>query len=531
MTLNYPGTKVLSEMVAAYCQETPGKIAINDGKTQFSYKALSDISDNLAKQFIAAGIKKGDRVCLVAKKCAEIIPYAIGIWKAGAVYTPLDYELPPERFENILSNIMPFALIYPQSESKRMENVEVPLKQTFESCHIPVNTGDVLLPEVNEDDNAVIIHTSGSTGLPKGVVLQHKSLVAYFNSHRQVFNTTHESRCLSTASFHFDVSIQDTFLPLFFGAYIYVFRSFFIPELVLPLIQKEKFTIITAVSTIFALITGDLANLDKYSFPDLKFVSMGAEVCPVKLVNKWLETQPGLVVINNYGPSEVNSATVCYRITKAEANRESYYPIGKPNAGVKSVLVNDNREVITTAHTDGELYLGGLQLMHYYWNNPQATENAFDFIDGEKYYKTGDICFYDEQQNLVYNGRKDFEVKFNGRRINMLEITGMVQERFPVKSVEGHHTQIEGRHYLMLLMQVDNYEGLHTLKEEMVKYLREKLPAHSIPNVFSFFDVPVQTSSGKTNKKLLAESTEDALKKNTADLFFYQDNEFVKFKQ
>jgi hypothetical protein len=83
----------------------------------------------------------------------------------------------------------------------------------------------------------------------------------------------------------------------------------------------------------------------------------------------------------------------------------------------------------------------------------------------------------------------------------------------------------------MLLMQVDNYEGLHTLKEEMVKYLREKLPAHSIPNVFSFFDVPVQTSSGKTNKKLLAESTEDALKKNTADLFFYQDNEFVKFKQ
>lgn len=531
MTLNFPETKVLSEIVTAYGQETPDKVAINDGKTQFTYRQLADLSDNLARQFVAAGMKKGDRVCVIAKKCAEIIPFAIAIWKAGAVYSPLDQELPRERLENILNNISPFGLIYPQSDHAKLETINLPLKRTLESCHTPVEMADVVLPEVNEEDNAIIIHTSGSTGLPKGVVLQHKSTVAYFNSHRLVFNTSNESRCMNTASFHFDVSIQDTFLPLFFGAYIYLYRNFFIPELVLPLIQKERFTIITAVSTIFTLITGDLANLDKYQFPDLRYISMGAEVCPVKLVNKWLETQPGVVVINNYGPSEVNSATVCYKITHAEPSRESYFPIGTPNAGVKAVLTDDHRQVITEPGVNGELYLGGMQLMREYWNNPEATENAFDYIDGEKYYKTGDICFYDEQHNLVYNGRKDFEVKFNGRRINMLEITGMVQEKFPVQSVEGHHAQLDGRHYLMLLMQVNDYNNLNLLKEDIVKYLKEKLPAHSIPNVFSFFDTPVQTSSGKTNKKLLAESTVDALKKNTSDLFFYQNNEFIKFKQ
>lgn len=531
MTLNFPETKVLSGIVQPHSQETPEKIAINDGKTSFTYKQLNDVSDTLAKQLVAAGIQKGDRVCLIAKKCAELIPFAIAIWKAGAVYSPLDPELPTERLENILNNITPFALIHPQADTKRMEAINVPLKRTFESCHTETNLPDVTLPEVTEDDNAVIIHTSGSTGLPKGVVLQHKSTVAYFNSHRLVFNTSNESRCMNTASFHFDVSIQDTFLPLFFGAYIYLYRNFFIPELVLPLIQKEQFTIITAVSTILNLITGDLANLDKYQFPNLRYVSMGAEVCPVKLVNKWLETQPGLVVINNYGPSEVNSATVCYPIKKAEVNRESYYPIGKANDKVKAVLLDDDKQVITNANTNGELLLGGPQLMKEYWNNPEATENAFEYVDGEKYYKTGDICFYDENNDLVYNGRKDFEVKFNGRRINMLEITGMVQDKFPVQSVEGHHAELNGRHYLILLMQVEDYANIATLKDEMVKHLKEKLPAHSIPNVFSFFDTPVQTSSGKTNKKLLAESTVEALKKNTSDLFCYQENEFRKYKQ
>lgn len=531
MTLNFPETRVLSGIVQPHSQETPDKIAINDGKTSFTYRQLSDISDTLAKQLVAAGIQKGDRVCLIAKKCAELIPFAIAIWKAGAVYSPLDPELPTERLENILNNITPFALIHPQADTKRMEAINVPLKRTFESLHTETIAPEVTLPEVTEDDNALIIHTSGSTGLPKGVVLQHKSTVAYFNSHRLVFNTGNESRCMNTASFHFDVSVQDTFLPLFFGAYIYLYRNFFIPELVLPLIQKEQFTIITAVSTILNLITGDLANLDKYRFPNLRYVSMGAEVCPVKLVNKWLETQPGLVVINNYGPSEVNSATVCYPIKKAEINRESYYPIGKANDKVKAVLLDDDKKIITGANANGELLLGGPQLMKEYWNNHEATENAFEYVDGEKYYKTGDICFYDENNDLVYNGRKDFEVKFNGRRINMLEITGMVQDKFPVQSVDGHHAELNGRHYLILLMQVDDYANIATMKEDMVKHLKEKLPSHSIPNVFSFFDTPVQTSSGKTNKKLLAESTVEALKKNTSDLFCYQENEFRKYKQ
>lgn len=531
MTLNNPGTKVLSEIVQPHAAATPEKVAITDGKTPFTYQQLENLSAKLARKMIADGLKPGDRVCLVAKKCAEIIPYAIAIWKAGAVYSPLDPELPQERLQNILNNITPFALVFPKTDAAKLESVSVPVKYTFESCHEVEDNDSITLPSVTEEDNAIIIHTSGSTGLPKGVVLQHKSVVAYLNSHRQVFNTTNESRCMNTASFHFDVSVQDTFLPLYFGAYVYLFRNFFIPDLVLPLIQKEEFTIITAVSTIFALITGDLANLDKYRFPHLKYISMGAEVCPVKLVNKWLETQPGLTVINNYGPSEVNSATVCYKIQKAEVNRESYYPIGTPNPGVLAVLVDDDKRVITEPNTNGELYLGGKQLMHYYWNNPEATENAFDYVDGEKYYKTGDICFYDEGNNLVYNGRKDFEVKFNGRRINMLEITGMVQERFPVQSVEGHHTELNGRHYLMLFIQVEGYDELNVLKEQIVKYLKEKLPAHSIPNVFSFFNVPVQTSSGKTNKKLLAEHTVEALKKNTSDLFCYENNEFVKFKQ
>lgn len=531
MKVNYPKAKILSEIVYEHSVNTPNKIAVNDGATSFTYRELENISNRLASQLIKDGVLKGDRVCLIAKKNSNIIPFAIAIWKVGGVYSPLDAELPKERLEKIIKNITPSAIVGEQSDKDSFDILGISNQYYFNNYLEMIESTELeSLPEVNEDDNAIIIHTSGTTGLPKGVVLQHHSVVAYFNSHRFIIYTNNESRCMNTSSFHYDVSIQDAFQPIFFGAYVYLYKYFFIPDIALPLIQEERFSIITAVSTILGLITGEFENLDEYKFPDLKVISTGAEVCSTKLLNKWLQTNPGLIVINGYGPSEVNSVTVSHHILESDENRTTYFPIGKAHRGVLSVLVDENDKVISKQqkNKDGELLLGGRQLMKGYWKNEEATTKAFVEIEGNKYYRTGDICFYDSDKNLVYNGRKDFEVKYNGRRINLNEITAMVKDNFHFNSVDCHQIRIdETTSYLNMVIKVKDYEDIDETRNTIIKYLREKLPHHSIPNVYSFYDQEVRSSSGKVNRKLLFDLCEQTMRKGNENLLIYREEAFI----
>jgi len=528
MNFNYPRAKVLSELVSEHSVNTPNKVAVNDGTISFTYEELEHISNKLASQLINDGIKKGDRVCLIARKSSHLIPFAIAIWKAGAVYSPLDSELPKERLEKIVKNITPMAIVGDERDRQLFDHLNIPVQYYYDNyLELVKSTELVSFPNVTEDDNAIIIHTSGTTGLPKGVVLQHLSVVAYINSHRFTLNSNNESRCMNTSSFHFDVSIQDTFLPLYFGAYVYLYKYLFLSEIALPLIQKERFTLVTAMATIFALITGDLEDLENYDFPDLKYISTGAEVCSVKLINKWVSTNPGLTILYGYGPSEANSAAVSIVIDEPDNDRETYYPIGKPHKGVKAILVDENEKIVTEKKRDGEILLGGNQLMNYYWANEEATNKAFVEIEGEKYYRTGDICFYDDDRNLVYNGRKDFEVKYNGRRINLTEITAMVSSNFHFQGVDCHQIRIsDSLSYLNMVIKVKNYEGIEEISKSIIKYLREKLPYHSIPNVYSFYDQELRTSSGKINRKYLFDLCAQAMKNGKENLLIYQENAF-----
>jgi amino acid adenylation domain-containing protein len=531
MNYNYPKAKVLSELVLEHSIATPNKVAVNDGEVNFTYLELENLSNHLASQLMKDGVQKGDRVCLMAKKTSHIIPFAIAIWKAGAVYSPLDIELPKDRLEKIIQNIQPAVIVGLKKHKALFDQLEIETQYFYETYQELVkDTAIIEFPEVLEEDNAIIIHTSGTTGLAKGVVLQHLSVVAYFNSHRFILSTTNESRCLNTASFHYDVSIQDTFQPIYHGAYVYLYRSFFVPDIALPLIEEEKFTLITAVSTILAMMTGDLENLDEYKFPHLQFISTGAEVCSTQLINKWLQTNPGLVAVNGYGPSEVNSVTVSYHITAPDEERTTYFPIGKAHKGVLAVLIDEDNNIITDENVNGELILGGKQLMHYYWKNEEATRKAFVEIEGEKYYKTGDICFYDHNRDLVYNGRRDFEVKHNGRRINLNEITAMVEDEFKFQSVDCHQIKIDdSTSYLNMVIKIKNYENAKELRESIIKYLKQKLPTHSIPSVYSFYNQELKTSSGKVNRKLLFDLSEQAMHKKRANLLIYEDNVFIPF--
>lgn len=209
---------VLGDILKKSLEIKPNEIILDDGKYKFSATEIERNAKEFACYLIDKGIKKGDRIIVLGSKTALMIPIAIGIWKAGAIYTPIDSELPKERFDNIVKNIQPSLIVLPTLSDKFWEK-DINTVIIYEDFHINGWSGNenIVLPEIYPNDLGVIINTSGSTGTPKGVMLEHGSVLTYFDSHADVYRIDHTARVLNTTAYHFDVSIQDTFMPLYRG--------------------------------------------------------------------------------------------------------------------------------------------------------------------------------------------------------------------------------------------------------------------------------------------------------------------------
>lgn len=267
---------------------------------------------------------------------------------------------------------------------------------------------------------AYIIFTSGSTGTPKGVEIAVGSLRAYFRNHNRVLRFDAASRVFSLAPFHFDVSIEDTLLPLSVGAYVFQFRGVPAGAIMREALSREKVTHLIAVSTLLTLITGAPGDLNRNRFPALRAVMTGAEVCDPAIINAWKDSLPGVRLFNAYGPTETTIVCMNYEIEAVDTARANAYPIGRPLDGVEAMVVDhDSGERVSAQGVPGELWIGGPQVMNRYFDQPEETAKVIVERDGVRYYRTGDICSYDACGEIVFHGRADDEVKISGRRIHL----------------------------------------------------------------------------------------------------------------
>jgi D-alanine--poly(phosphoribitol) ligase subunit 1 len=284
----------LSALLKYGADHHPTRTAITDGQTSYTFLELERGAQRIATTLREIGVRRGDRVAVLAEKLALLPMLAAAIWKLGAVYVPLDSDSPPMRLQHMLEQLAPAAVL---GKAERLAACQLTLPRiTFESL---ANTANVETArtqdaecEVEEDEVAYIIFTSGSTGAPKGVMISHKSLLDYFFNHNQVLRFTPDSRVFSFSPFHFDVSIEDTLLPLSVGAFVYQFRGAPVGALVYRLLTRERITHLIAVSTLLAMITPAVST----ELPDLEMVMTGAEVCDPKIINHWKRRMPYLRV-------------------------------------------------------------------------------------------------------------------------------------------------------------------------------------------------------------------------------------------
>ena len=418
----------------------PAKPAVVDpAGWSMTYAELDRQSDALARFLNASGVRKGDRVGLVLPKSVISVVTLFGIMKAGAAYVPIDFGAPVDRGQRILRDCQVRAVVVDsRSVAIVPEDLERPLAavivvgpiadgSTRPTTAIPWE--DALAaggPEVEEtagpDDLAYILYTSGSTGMPKGVMLTHANATHFVDWCSSVFEPRTEDRFSSHAPFHFDLSVLDLYVSLKHGATLYLISDALgkNPKDLAKFIAENQLTIWYSTPSILTLLY-QYGNLKALPIDSLRIVLFAGEVFPVKHLRAVKECWPAPVYYNLYGPTETNVCTFARIPAVVPPERETPYPIGFPCSHYRDLVLDADRQDVA-AGEEGLLYMSGPSVFGGYWNRPVENAAAFLERDGLRWYNTGDVVRWEKDNGYVYVGRKDRMVKRRGYRIELGEI-------------------------------------------------------------------------------------------------------------
>ncbi len=411
----------LGALLAHGYHNTPDKIAVADHTTELTFQELETAARALAHRLRTAfDVKPGDAVVVLTRKWPIVPAIAAAIWKLNAIYVPIDETLPRLRLDKMIGRVNPAVIIGFEAQ----DAVHLPPFLCLQDWHhlTQARCADIPRSPQAPGDIAYIIHTSGSTGSPKGVQITHQNVSAYVHAHNDMLKFGAESRCLSFAPFHFDVSIEDTLLPLSVGGFVYLYHRAPFGAAMRKTLSTQRITHLIAVSTVLAVLSDKPDAISTAHFPDLEMIMTGAETCLPEILNMWKSACPHLRIYNVYGPTEVTIVCTGYEVTAPQPGRIGAFPIGQPLAGVNAVLRDDAGHIVTEPNAQGELCLGGVQVMAGYLADPQATARSLWHHEGQRYYRSGDICTHDANGDLVFLGRADSQIKLNGRRISLGEI-------------------------------------------------------------------------------------------------------------
>jgi amino acid adenylation domain-containing protein len=488
-----PNDETIVSLFSKQALKTPENTALEFQTEKLSYKQLDEKSNQLADFLRKRGIGKETLVPICLNRSPEMIIAILGIIKAGGTYIPIDPDYPQERIAYILNDVKAEVIISNKQCSGKLSGEIILLDQEWEL--IGKSPRSVALPRVNPDDLMYIIYTSGSTGAPKGVMVEHQSLVAYIAAQTQYFNITADERVLQFSNYAFDASIEQTFLALLNGACLVLLNENLLKD-------AEAFSSFLKFKEITHLHStpGFLENISPDDYPHLKRVISAGDICKKQLAANWV----GKVdFYNKYGPTEGTISALEYHCPTSGIDDLKSLPIGKPVPGVAVYIVDEDFNVITQTGQRGEICIGGIQVARGYLNQPELSKQKFvsnPLNALERLYKTGDVAMYLEDGNIQFMGRNDDQVKIRGYRIELGEIENVLRAAPSVKQslVIAEHNQESG---MQLIAYVVTDKPLN--KELIQKYLYSRLPEYMVPQLFVQLDAIPLTANGKVDRKAL----------------------------
>lgn len=500
----------------------PDRVAVVDpAGVSVTYRELDERADCIAGFLMASGVQPGDRVGVILPKSAAAITALFGIMKARAAYVPADYTAPAARNRSILADCeVRVVFLAPACEAILEEwpadvrrpvavfvgdgapiQIHGPSAHTWQEAvaHHPARSAGG-----NRQELAYILYTSGSTGLPKGVMLTHENALAFVDWCSDVFAPVETDRFSSHAPFHFDLSVLDLYVPLKHGAAIYLISEELgkSPKNLAAFIAHSRLTVWYSTPSILGLLA-EFGNLGSRDYTSLRLVLFAGEVFPVKHLRHITGLWPWAAFYNLYGPTETNVCTFARIPLPVPDDRTTPYPIGWPCSHCDP-LVLDEEGADSSADEQGLLYIAGPSVFSGYWNRPE--QNARVFLDraGRRWYNTGDVVGLDRDDGYVYFGRRDRMVKRRGYRIELGEIERGIYQHPSIAeaAVVGVADESSGVR-IVVFMSVRTPVRPSII--EMKTFCAAHLPSYMSPDVFQFMDRLPRTSTDKIDYQRLAQ--------------------------
>lgn len=473
-------------------EKFPERNAFCINKKFYTYR---DFGQYIAKvrEAIIKSKYKNTKVGLVINDDIETYASIFALWLEGDCYVPLHPNWPIERCLDICDQVE-LDLVLDSSKQSRYENVQV--IKTNELSY----SKDYFTPasKVSEDDLAYILFTSGSTGKPKGVQLSRYNLASFVDAFFDVYEINEFDKCLQCFDLSFDLSIMSYLIPLLRGACVYTVPPDVIKySFVGSLIEDEGLTVaLMAPSTIRYL----KPYFDEINCASIRYSLFCGEALPLDLTKEWARCASNATIDNVYGPTEDTIFCSIYRFSRDGENKayNGILSIGKPMKDCGMTIFDENLNECP-AGVLGELCLAGNQLTIGYHKNEEKNKEAFFEREGVRWYRTGDLCFMDEDGDFMYSGRLDHQAKIQGFRVEMGEI-------------EYHACEFLGGTNVVCLA-FDNKEGLTEIAmfiergqfdtTDLLSYMKTKMPSYMIPTKVLFVPTFQINSNGKIDKKIL----------------------------
>ncbi|MDE6252489.1 MAG: amino acid adenylation domain-containing protein [Lachnospiraceae bacterium] len=458
---------------------------------RITYSQLGEITDRIAQYVQSLGIGKEDVVSILIPRCEYMPIAAIGVLKAGAAYQPLDPSYPKDRLNFMMKDADAKLLIAEKSLIPLVSEYEGRVITLDEIAGLPECTVTLNYPK--KDDLFILLYTSGSTGVPKGVMLEHKNLVAFCNWYQDNYSMTEYSRVAAYASFGFDANMMDMYPALTCGAELHIIGE----DIRLELLELNKYFVDNKITQSF--MTTQIGRQYADMFPESdypKYLSIGGEtLVPVE--------PPKYNFYNAYGPTECTIFVTLFHIDRFYNN----VPIGKALDNLK-LYVADKHGNRMPVGVPGELWVSGIQVSRGYLNRPEQTRDVFiknPFSDDEKYsriYRTGDIVRFLPDGNIEFIGRRDSQVKIRGFRIELSEVEKVIREFEGIKDATvAAFDEAGGGKFIAAYIVSDNEVNI----DELNAFILKTKPPYMVPAVTMQIDEIPLNQNQKVNKRALPE--------------------------
>jgi len=491
----------------------PDKIAYMSESSAMRFADVYAQSRAVGSALLSKGFSH-EPVVVFMQKSPQAITAFFGCVYAGCYYVPIDIEMPRMRIDLIFQNLQPRAMLCDESTLEMAKELDFhgELLLYSDACVHPVDKAALAAVRDTQIDTdpIYIVFTSGSTGVPKGVVACHRSVIDYIENLSAVLGFSEKTRFGLQSPLYFVACLKELYPTLKFGATTVIIPKelFMFPIKLVEFMNEHKVNTVCWVVSALTMISA-LRTFEKVKPEYLRTIAFGSEVFPIKQLRIWRETLPEASFTNLYGPTETTGMCCYYHVDRDFEPGEAV-PIGRPFHNTEILLLTEQNRLAENGEV-GEICVRGTSLTLGYYHAFEKTNEAFvqnplNDRYPELIYRTGDLARRNERGELVFVSRKDYQIKHMGHRIELGEIEANVNLLEGVRSCCCIYDQEKSK---IVLFYVGDPEA-----RPLSAALRDKLPRYMLPNIVRKLDIMPLTANGKLDRVTLKKRYESEKKEN-----------------